>query len=430
MSSIIKNFEARGCLHDASHRDELEQLLEGPPISFYCGFDPTADSLHVGSMLPLLLMKRLQEKGHRPIVLLGSATGMIGDPSGKSEERVLLADEQLEKNARGIEAQIKLFLSSEGINAYTIVRNDSWLAGLHYISFLRDIGKHFTINSMMAKDSVRSRLENREQGISYTEFSYMLLQAYDFLWLYRNHGCRLQVGGSDQWGNITAGLELIRRTESQDSLPAYGLTFPLLTTSSGAKFGKTEKGAVWLSAEKTSPYEFYQYWLNTSDEDVLKYLKLFTSISNDALSELEQRHANNPGQREAQKTLAQSLCDLVHGENQTQQAIQASSVLFGASMSSIPSSTLLDIFRDVPSVALPPNLFSSGMNIQELLVKVEVAKSKGAARRLIESGGLYVNNERRNDFQENITASDFIDNQVLVIRSGKKNYFLVRLETP
>lgn len=429
MSSLIQTFESRGCLHDASHRDDLEKLIEGPPISFYCGFDPTADSLHVGSMLPLLLMKQLQEKGHRPIVLLGSATGMIGDPSGKSEERVLLADEQLEENARGIEAQIKLFLSSEGENAYEIVRNHTWLGELEYISFLRDVGRHFTINSMMAKDSVRSRLENREQGISYTEFSYMLLQAYDFMWLYKNRDCRLQVGGSDQWGNITAGLELIRRSLPQDSLPAYGLTFPLLTTSSGAKFGKTEKGAVWLSAEKTSPYQFYQYWLNTSDEDVLKYLKLFTDLDEDTLSALAEQQQENPGQRAAQKALAESLCDLVHKPTQTQQAIQASAILFGGSMESVSSSTLLDIFRDVPSVALDPTLISSGMNIQELLVSAEVAKSKGAARRLIESGGLYINNERRTDFQESISQADFIDNQVLVIRSGKKNYFLVRLET-
>ncbi len=434
MSSLLQTLDARGCIHDASNREELDTLLDGPanggpPISFYCGFDPTADSLHAGSMLPLLLMRRLQEKGHKPIVLLGSATGMIGDPSGKSEERVLLTNEQLELNAQGIESQIKLFLSSEGENAYQIVRNDQWLGKLNYINFLRDVGKHFTINSMMAKDSVRSRLENREQGISYTEFSYMLLQAYDFLWLYRNQNCRLQVGGSDQWGNITAGLELIRRSEAQADSAAFGLTFPLLTTSSGAKFGKTEKGAVWLSAERTSPYHFYQYWLNTSDEDVITYLKLFTELDDATLAELEKKQSEAPGERDAQKTLARALCNLVHGKAQSEQAIQASAILFGASMNSIPSETLLDIFREVPSVSIDENLFASGMALPDLLVSAKVCSSKGAARRLIEGGGLYLNNERRSDAKESITNTDFIEEKVLVIRSGKKNYFLVQLQT-
>jgi len=263
--SLLNKFKDRGLIHDISHQEELTKVLDGPPLSFYCGFDPTADSLHVGSMMPLIMMRRLQQAGHKPIVLLGTTTGMIGDPSGKSEERQLLAQEQVVENSKEIAKQAALFLSSKGSNSFQVVQNDTWLSALSCVDYLRDVGKHFSVNAMIAKDSVKTRLTERDQGISYTEFSYMLLQAYDFLHLFQTQDCKLQIGGSDQWGNITSGIDLIRRKCSGQ---AFGFTFPLLTTSSGKKFGKTEKGAVWLSAKRTSPYTFYQYWLKTEDADV------------------------------------------------------------------------------------------------------------------------------------------------------------------
>ena len=428
MASVLETLRQRGCVHDVSHFEELNKLLEHEPISFYCGFDPTSDSLHVGSMLPLLLMRRLQQAGHTPIVLLGAATGIIGDPSGKSEERKLLDADQVHHNAKGIEEQVRLFLSSEGPNAFRVVRNDTWLAPLQYIEFLRDVGKHFSVNSMLAKESVKARLENREQGISYTEFSYMLLQAYDYSWLYTNEQCRMQVGGSDQWGNITAGLELIRRTSPEGSKSAFGLTFPLLMTSSGTKFGKTEKGAVWLSPAKTSAYQFYQFWLNTSDEDVTRYLQLFTTFEGSELAALVDALQTQPQERLAQRTLAGTLTELVHGKSETERAVQASNILFGASFADVSSETLQQIFSDVPSLTLPRAEALQGIALQELLVRAGAAQSKGAAKRLIEGGGVYVNNEKVKDAQEKIELSRFVDGSVLVARSGKKNHYLVRLE--
>ena len=427
MPTTISELQSRGCIHDASNLDELSKELERNSLSFYCGFDPTADSLHCGSMLPLLIMRRLQQQGHKPIVLIGAATGMIGDPSGKSEERVLLSEEVLSKNVAGIEKQISLFLDSEGKNGFELVKNDQWLCKLPYIDFLRDVGKHFTVNSMIAKDSVKTRLDTREQGISYTEFSYMLLQAYDFYWLYQNKDCRLQVGGSDQWGNITAGLELIRKKSSANSLQAFGLTFPLLTTSTGAKFGKTEAGAVWLDPKKTSPYAFYQYWLNSQDADVLTYLKLFTEIRDSELADLAKSVETAPEKREAQQFLASSLTTLIHGTGETAKAQSASKVLFGESIEGLDSSTLLEIFCEVESTEVSKSDLGSGISLQDLLVKTGLAKSKGAARRLIEGGGIYLNNQRTEDFQNLVSKEQFIDQSLLVIRSGKKRYHLVRL---
>jgi tyrosyl-tRNA synthetase len=427
MSTLLSHLQSRGCIHDTSNFQELEQLLARERITYYCGFDPTGTSLHVGNLLPLVLMRRLQNAGHKPIALIGSATGMIGDPSGKSEERNLLSEEQITENALSIEKQIKLFLSAEGDNAFTLVRNDQWLKKLSCIEFLRDVGKHFSVNSMLVKDSVRSRLENREQGISYTEFSYMLFQAYDFYWLYKNHNCRLQVGGSDQWGNITAGLELIRRRTPQDYISAYAMTFPLITTASGAKFGKTEKGAVWLSPELTSPYQFYQYWLNASDADVIHYLSLFTEVADEELQALKKTLTEHPEQRTAQKKLASEVTSLVHGHEETNRAIKASSILFGEAIFDVSSQVLLDIFADVPSVALPSREIEEGKTLQELIVLSGLADSNGAARRLIEGGGVYVNNEKTQDLRMKISLNNFIDRRVLVLRSGKKNYRLVTL---
>ncbi len=425
--SLLKSLQQRGSIHDASHFDELDTLLEKQSLSFYCGFDPTADSLHVGSMLPLVLMRRLQERGHTPIVLIGSATGMIGDPSWKSEERKLLDEETLKRNVAGIERQIRLFLSPAGDNAYKLVKNGDWLGSLRFIEFLRDVGKHFSVNAMIAKDSVKARLESREQGISFTEFSYILLQSYDYYYLNQTLGCRLQVGGSDQWGNITGGLELIRRKNADGHPPAYGLTFPLLTTASGTKFGKTERGAIWLDPAKTSAYHFYQYWVNTADADVIRYLKLFTPIDDAEIARLEAATSAAPERREAQQVLAEHLTSLVHGSSGSERAKTASRVLFGEGWENIDSSTVLEVFQDVPSTELTRSELESGLNLVDLLLRCGVATSKAAARRTVEGGGIYLNNAKSVDPAVPVNSSSFVDGQVLVLRSGKKNYYLVRL---
>ena len=424
--TLLKTLTSRGCIQDCSDRDGLIKLIDAKKIVFYCGFDPTADSLHCGSMLPLILMRKLQQQGHTPLVILGTATGMIGDPSGKSEERVLLDADTVHKNASSIGKQIEKFLDFTGSNAAKLLLNHEWIEQVSLLQFLRDVGKHFSVNTMIAKDSVKARLNNREQGISYTEFTYMLLQAYDFYWLNKSHNCQLQVGGSDQWGNITGGLELIRRKQS--TLSAFGLTFPLLTTASGTKFGKTEAGAIWLEGSKTSPYHFYQYWLNSADGDIEKFLNLFSFKSNQEIKDLISTHKSSPEQRSAQKELATELTKLLHGEKETSAAIDASSILFSKDLKSASSDTLLKTFHDVPSIELSPEQVSNGFGLVELLVQVNACKSNGEARRLIEAGGIYINDERNNDSKSKITANDFIDNQVLLIRSGKKNYYLAKLK--
>ena len=427
MSNILSRLKNRGCIYDASNFAELDTFLQRESVCFYCGFDPTADSLHVGSMLPLLLMRRLQRAGHRAIALLGTATGMIGDPSGKSAERNLLDEQTLSRNVAGIERQIGVFLELDGVNAAKMVKNEQWLKPLSCIEFLRDVGKHFSVNSMMLKESVRSRLEGRDHGISYTEFSYMLLQAYDYYWLYKNHGCRLQVGGSDQWGNITAGLELIRRKAGENSPSAYALTFPLLTTSTGGKFGKSEQGTVWLDAEKTSPYQFFQFWFNTADADVIKYLRLFSELEDEHIAELEQSLDREPELRQAQRALAFELTSLVHGRAEAEKVTQASEVLFNKGIGSLDSKTLLEINRDVPSLTLLPKEVELGIPIQDLLVRTGLAKSKSDARRLLDAGGVYVNDGRIQDISKRLELADFIEGKVLILRSGKKNKHLVRV---
>jgi tyrosyl-tRNA synthetase len=425
--TLLGELRQRGFIHDVSHFDELQALAEAQHISFYCGFDPTADSLHVGHMLPLIMMRRFQKRGHTPLALVGSATGMIGDPSFKSEERVLLTTEQIAHNVEGVEKQIRLFLDSDGPSAFKMVRNFDWLGKFSYIDFLRDVGKHFSVNAMINKESVRQRLENREQGISYTEFSYQLLQAYDFYHLYKEEGCLLQVGGSDQWGNITAGIDLIRRLSGPEAKQAYGLTFPLLTTSSGSKFGKTEAGAVWLDPDRTSPYQFYQYWLNSADEDVMRFMGLFTDVETEELESLAQATEENPGAREAQKRLASELTSIVHGAQENARAQAASQALFGGSLTELDSKTLLEIFQDVPSTKMAGADFGSAKGILDLLVDTGVAKSKGEGRRLVTGGGLYINNERVTEPNTELSQQSFIEDRVLIIRSGKKKYHLVLL---
>lgn len=423
---MISELKDRGCIHDLTHEDKLSELLKNDSLSFYCGFDPTADSLHVGSMLPLLIMRKLQKAGHKPILLLGTGTGMIGDPSGKSEERVLLDEEQIKHNAAGIEKQVEKFLDSSGKNAFKLVRNDTWLRELDLITFLRDVGKHFSVNSMMAKDSVKTRLSEREQGISYTEFTYMLLQAYDYYHLNKEHGCRLQIGGSDQWGNITAGLELIKRKNQEDTDSSFGLTFPLITNASGTKFGKTEKGVIWLDAERTSPYHFYQYWMNSSDEDILKYIDLFSEEDTAKRDIIKKEHLEEPHKRLAQTFLAEELTKLLHGEDELTKAQKATQVLFGGSLEGMESSILESIFEDVPSFEISRNEISGEIPLIDLLVKSSACKSKSDARRRIEGGGVYVNNQKIEEASVNISNSSLIDEKLIVLRIGKKNYHIVK----
>ncbi len=410
-------------LYDAS--EGLEEALANHSITGYIGFDPTAASLHVGSLLPIMGLVRLQQHGHTPIALVGGGTGMIGDPSGKTQERQLLSKEQIEFNVEGIRAQLSLFLDFEvKTNRAMLINNAGWLAPIPMVDFLRDVGKHFTVNYMLAKESVKRRFEEGD-GISFTEFSYMLLQSYDFLVLYDRYGCTLQLGGSDQWGNIVVGTELIRKMRAAKG---YGLVFPLVTTSAGIKFGKTEAGSVWLDPNLTSPYRFYQFWINTDDSDVVKYLKFFTMLDQEAIAELEHSVAVSPEKREAQKRLAEEVTRTVHGESNLRKAIQASRVLFGGVIEDLSASDVLDIFAEVPSSEIPGDSFSGdGVSLVDLVITCGFATSKGAARRLIEAGGIYVNNRRVSDVQATIDLSALIEGQYLVLRKGARNYHLVRV---
>ena len=418
--NVFEEFEWRGLIYDAS--EGLKEALAGQKITGYIGFDPTAPSLHVGSLLPIMGLVRLQQYGHTPVALVGGGTGMIGDPSGKTEERQLLSKEQIEYNLEGIRAQLSRFLDFEaGTNKALLVNNADWLVPVSMVDFLRDVGKHFTVNYMLAKESVKRRYE---EGISFTEFSYMLLQAYDFLVLHDRYSCTLQMGGSDQWGNIVAGIELIRKLRGTR---CYALVSPLVTTSAGIKFGKTEAGSVWLDANLTSPYRFYQFWFNTDDRDVVKYLKFFTMLNRQEIAALEALTASAPEKREAQKRLAEEVTLMVHGEYNLRKAIQASQVLFGGEVADLSASEVLDIFADVPSSDIPRASFAGdGMPLVDLVIACGFAPSKGAARRLIEAGGIYVNNRRVADVQATIDLSALIEGQYLVLRKGAREYHLVR----
>lgn len=419
MASLISDLEQRGVLHSVTDRVELEKAFNAGPVTFYCGFDPTADSLHVGNLLPLIIMRKLALAGHKPIAILGGGTGMIGDPSGRSQERNLLDDLQLQKNLAGIKPQAAKIVGE----SCQLISNLDWLAKVSMIEFLRDIGKHFSVNAMLQRDSVKTRLETREDGISYTEFSYMLLQAYDFLWLYENMNCTLQIGGSDQWGNIVSGSDLIRR-KFPDRKPAFGMTNNLLMTSSGAKFGKTAAGAVWLDSEKTSPYEFYQYWLSTEDADVEKFLKYFTFLSIEEISILIAEHRIQPEKRIAQKRLAQELTILVHNQEELEKAEGASSALFGGDLKALSVNALELAFASAPAKILQPDF--SEIAITDLMVFLGASKSKGDARRLIEGGGCQLNGERIDSPSKTVTKENLLHNLLLVVRTGKKNYFLAR----
>ena len=421
--SAFDELKWRGLVY--GNTESVPELLAKESVRFYNGFDATADSLHVGHMVPLLAMARLQRFGHVPIALAGGGTSMIGDPSGRTDERLLLLREEIEANIAAIKRQLAHFLDFEvTANPAQLLNNADWLLSLNLVDFLRDIGKHFTINYMIAKDSVRTRLE-REDGISFTEFSYMLLQSYDFLYLCDNFGVTLQTGGSDQWGNITAGAELIRRARGKS---AGALVYPLITKSDGTKFGKTASGAVWLSAERTSPYRFYQFWFNTDDRDVINYLKFFTWLDAGTIAELEATVSEKPEQREAQRRLAREMTRIVHDETALGKAEQASQVLFGGEVTGLTGSEVADIFADVPSGEVSgEQLKGDGLSLTELLTTTGTVASKGEARRAIEGGGVYLNNRRVSDLTEKVTTVDVIDGRFLVLRHGRKNYRLVRI---
>jgi tyrosyl-tRNA synthetase len=421
--SILDELQWRGLIADCTDTAELTKKVSSP-FALYCGFDPTADSLHVGHLVPLLALRRFQNAGHHPIAVAGGATGSIGDPSGKSAERQLLTKDQVKANVEAVRPQLARLLDFEReSNPAKLVDNADWTAGLSYLDFLRDIGKHFSVNQMVAKESVRARMEDREVGISYTEFSYMLLQAFDFYVLCRDHNCELQIGGSDQWGNITAGIDLIHKKLRRQ---AYGLTLPLITKSDGTKFGKTEGGSIWLDPKKTSVYRFYQFWINTADADVIRYLKFFTFLPQDEITSLEARHGQNPGAREAHKALAKATTDLIHGEHATAEAMRASEILFGGNLEGVTESTFNEIVGEVPTKEIEKaKLEGNGLSLVELLVHSGLCSSKSQARKDVEGGGVNVNNARETNFQRAVTTNDLIFGKHVLLRKGKKNYVVI-----
>ncbi|MEN0314477.1 tyrosine--tRNA ligase [Staphylococcus aureus] len=416
---LIEDLKWRGLIYQQTDEQGIEDLLNKEQVTLYCGADPTADSLHIGHLLPFLTLRRFQEHGHRPIVLIGGGTGMIGDPSGKSEERVLQTEEQVDKNIEGISKQMHNIFEFGIDHGAVLVNNRDWLGQISLISFLRDYGKHVGVNYMLGKDSIQSRLEH---GISYTEFTYTILQAIDFGHLNRELNCKIQVGGSDQWGNITSGIELMRRMYGQTD--AYGLTIPLVTKSDGKKFGKSESGAVWLDAEKTSPYEFYQFWINQSDEDVIKFLKYFTFLGKEEIDRLEQSKNEAPHLREAQKTLAEEVTKFIHGEDALNDAIRISQALFSGDLKSLSAKELKDGFKDVPQVTLS----NDTTNIVEVLIETGISPSKRQAREDVNNGAIYINGERQQDVNYALAPEDKIDGEFTIIRRGKKKYFMVNYQ--
>ena len=420
--TLFEELSWRGFWNQATH-DDMNALLEKESFTLYCGFDPTADSLHIGSLLPIMGLMHFQRHGHKVVALVGGGTGLIGDPSGKVQERQLLNKEQVEINVQGLRKQLERFLDFEGPNAATMANNADWLCSLPLVDFLRDIGKHFSINVMMAKESVRARVQDRDQGMSFTEFTYSLLQAYDFLHLFDEKRCRLQVGGSDQWGNIVAGIDLIRRLRDE---AAYGVTFPLVTKSDGSKFGKSESGNIWLDPARTSPYKFYQFWVNQADADMPRWMRFFTLLTPEEVAEYDRQIAEAPEKRAAQKRVAEEVTRLVHGQAALDGAIRASEAMFGGSLQGLDDATLEDIFSEMPSSALTRSLLNENRLLIDVLVESGVFKSKGEVRRMIQSGGLYLNNERIDTEDMILTEQCLVSTQIAVVRKGKKNYHLLK----
>ncbi len=424
MATIIDELRWRGLIYDMT--EGLDDLAAKTKVTLYNGFDPTADSLHIGNLVPLMQLARWQRFGHTPIALAGGGTGMIGDPSGKSSERNLLTLDVIDANVESIKTQLASILDFEvKSNPAQVVNNADWLRRLSLVEFLRDTGKHFTVNYMLAKDSVKSRMERDDSGISYTEFSYMLLQAHDYQHLFDTQRCVLQVGGSDQWGNIVAGVELIRRTRSEK---AHALVYPLLVRADGSKFGKTAEGtSVWLSPTRTSPYRFYQYWFNTDDSDVVTYLNYFTWLTQAEIAELEALVDEQPERREAQRTLAREATRMIHGETALAKAEQASQALFGGDITGLDAADIEDIFGEVPSNEVAKESLSDGLAVVDLLVESGLASSKADARRSIQGGGIYLNNERVTDATQAAGMGQAIDGRFLVLRKGRRQYHLVRV---
>ncbi|MGD6841006.1 tyrosine--tRNA ligase [Bacillus infantis] len=416
--SLLEDLKWRGIVYQQTDEEGTEELLKKEKISLYCGIDPTADSMHIGHLLPFLTLRRFQNEGHRPIVLVGGATGLIGDPSGKSEERKLQTLEAIQHNVSSIQQQLKKIFSFEGENGALMVNNYDWAGSMDIVTFLRDYGKHVGVNYMLAKDTIASRLDT---GISFTEFTYTILQAMDFLHLYEKHNCKMQIGGSDQWGNITTGLELIRKMMPEGA-KGYGVTIPLVTKADGTKFGKTESGAIWLDPEKTSPYEFYQFWINTADADVIKYLKYFTFLSKEKIEELENSLAEEAHLRRAQKALAEEMTKLIHGEAALEQAIKISAALFSGDVKNLTASEITQGFKDVPSYE--PTGEEKG--IVDLLTAAKISPSKRQAREDVSNGAVYVNGERITATDYELTEKDRIEGQFTIIRRGKKKYFLIK----
>ena len=419
---LFSDFQSRGLVHQSTDPDALRQWLAGGGRRVYAGFDPTADSLHVGHLVALMLLRRVAAAGHEPVALVGGATGMIGDPSGRSEERNLLSPAELAANVAGVERQIRAILETTGQTVH-VVNNADWMRGVGYLEFLRDVGKHVPLSQMLGKDSVKSRLE-RDGGLSYTEFSYMLLQAWDFVHLSDALDCRVQIGGSDQWGNITAGIELGRRLRARD---LHGITCPLLTKADGTKMGKTASGAIWLDPRRTSPYRFYQYWINLDDDDAGRCAERLTELPLDELKSLAALRTANPAARDTQKRLAEELTGLVHGEQGLTAARQATAIFFGAEIGGLDDAALTEIFADVPSREFARTLLDGdGLPLVEALEATGLAATKSAARRTIEQGGAYVNNRRINDVAHRLKAAELSGTATLVLRSGKKSYALAR----
>ena len=419
--NLFDELKLRGLIHDHTDQTEIQGTFGRGGMSLYCGFDPTADSLHIGNLIPITGLMRFQRAGHRPIALIGGGTGMIGDPSGKSEERNLLSAEILEHNLNGIRAQFERFLDFDaGSNSARMMNNGEWLNEVRLIDFFRDVGKHFSIGYMMAKESVKSRIA--DAGISYTEFSYMALQAYDFLYLFENENCTLQIGGSDQWGNITAGIELIRRVHGK---PAQGMTFPLITTSDGRKFGKTEEGNIWLDPKRTSPYRFSQYWIQTDDRDVGRFLRYFTFLPVAEIDEIEKEHLKSPEKRAGQHLLAKELTTLVHDAVAARNAERAAKILFGAQLDGIEKNDLLSAAEEMPKTLHSREL---PFPLIDILLETGLSKSKTMARKELNGGGIYVNNHRITDEKSVLSVDDILFGQYILLRKGKKNYHLLEFE--
>jgi tyrosyl-tRNA synthetase len=420
---LIEKLKQRKIIDNLTSKD-LSNIINKGKITFYVGFDPTADSLHVGQLAVINLIKLLQEEGHKAIILLGGATAQVGDPGGKDKERQLLDKDTTDTNLNSMSTQIKKLLKQDK-DSYIILNNSDWLSNWSYLDFLRDVGKHFSVNKMVTRESVKRRIEREDIGISYTEFSYMLIQAYDFYHLYKEHKCSLQIGGSDQWGNIVSGVDYIRRKEQKT---AYGMTFPLLTKADGTKFGKSESGTIWLDPKKTSPFEFYQFFLRTEDESVIKYLNTLTTIDEKEIAELNESLKKEAHLRKAQKKLATYLTEAVHGSEELEKVNKASQVIYGGNMEGLDDETISQIFKDVSHSDFNRNILENeGWPLLNALIHAKIAPSRGQARKLINSGGIYINNKQQSDHEYKLSTKDLASKSYLVLRKGKKHYFLVKI---